>query len=443
MPKESQADCATPLAGRRVCMLVYSFFESDTRVMQYASALVERGDIVDVIALRRGAKEPVFQVLNGVNVYRIQVRTVNEAGLVQYGIRILRFLMRSAWFLWRRHRQRRYHAIHVHNVPDFLVFAAIAPKLRGVPIILDIHDLLPEFYASKFKTSYDSLLFRGLVLVERLSASFADHIIVANHIWRDRFAARSSVAEKCSVVRNAPDLQIFSPALERKRSAESKFIMLYPGSLNHHQGLDIAIRSFASVAVSLADAEFHIYGEGPAKPALIDLAHELGMEDRILFHSVLPSSEIAAVMARAALAIEPKRAQLPFSNEALSTKIMEFMALGVPVIASKTLIHAYYYDKTIVEYYENDDAAHLAEKMVLLHSDAGLRTKIAENAKRYVAQNNWDARRGDYLQIVDRLAGRGRFSKLCDTTNSRFTPASAEAPHSPSGEDSRPVLVSN
>ena len=99
--------------------------------------------------------------------------------------------------------------VHVHNVPDFLVFSAAFPKWKGVPVILDIHDLLPEFYASKFKVSHNSFLFKLLTFVERCSAAFATHVIIANHLWRDRLAARSSRAEKCSVVRNHPDLDIF------------------------------------------------------------------------------------------------------------------------------------------------------------------------------------------------------------------------------------------
>ena len=100
--------------------------------------------------------------------------------------------------------------MHVHNVPDFLVFSALSPKLKGTPVILDIHDLLPEFYASKFKISHASLLFKFLVVVERWSAAFADHVIIANHLWRDRLVARSSRGDKCSVVRNRPDLDIFT-----------------------------------------------------------------------------------------------------------------------------------------------------------------------------------------------------------------------------------------
>ena len=116
-----------------------------------------------------------------------------------------------------------------------------------MPVILDIHDLLPEFYASKFKVSHNSLVFKLATLVEHCSSAFATHVIIANHLWRDRLAARSSRPEKCSVVRNHPDLDIFVAQSRQGRRYE-KFLLTYPGSLNEHQGLDVAIRAFARVA---------------------------------------------------------------------------------------------------------------------------------------------------------------------------------------------------
>jgi glycosyltransferase involved in cell wall biosynthesis len=387
-------------------MLGYAFYESDTRILQYATALRQRGDIVDVVALKRNDPQPDFEIINGVNVYRIQSRTVNEKGLFTYASRILRFLLRSTLFLWRKQRLHAYDVVHVHNVPDFLVFGAAFPKWQRVPVILDIHDLLPEFYASKFKISPTSLLFKVLTFVEHCSAAFATHVIIANHLWHDRLVARSSRPEKCSVVRNHPDLAIFiEQAAEERRTGEA-FRLTYPGSLNGHQGLDVAIRAFARIASEIPKAEFHIYGEGPAKPSLITLANELKMEGRVVFHDFLPSREIARIMAATHLAIEPKRATSAFGNEALSTKILEFMALGVPVIASKTRIHAYYYDDSIIQYYENDDETQLAEQILRLTHDPDLCRRLVSNAKQYVRENNWDARKHEYLGLVDSLVAR-------------------------------------
>jgi glycosyltransferase involved in cell wall biosynthesis len=388
----------------RICMLAYAFYESDTRILQYATALAERGDTVDVIALRKDYSMPECEILHGVTVHRIQARTVNERGAFAYATRILRFLVHSSVFLYKSERKQAYDIIHVHNAPDFLVFAALWSRWKGTPIILDIHDLLPEFFASKFKVSHDSVVFRLVSFLERCSARFSTHVIIANDLWRDRLVSRSCVQEKCMVVRNRPDLSIFQRLNDKEPSENSKFLLTYPGSLNWHQGVDVAIRAFASIADQIPHAEFHVYGEGAAKASLIDLTRELGMQERILFHGYLPSHEIAKVMARTDLAIEPKRSASAFGNEALSTKIMEFMSLGVPVIASRTRVHAYYYSDAIVQYYDDDDETQLAKQILRLIADPLLRSEFVANALEYVEQNTWDARKHEYTQLIDALA---------------------------------------
>lgn len=384
----------------RICMITYSFYESDNRILRYATALAQRGDSVDVLALRRDGFAP-FEVLDGVNVYRIQGRRVNEHGRLSYLARILRFLLCSAYVLTRKHLAESYQLIHVHSVPDFLVFAALVPKLLGARVILDIHDILPEFYASKFRIGPDSIQFKLLVLLEKLSAGFADHVIIANDLWKERIVARSMPAGKCTALCNYPDPRIFRPPCQKHRNG--KFIILYPGSLNVHQGLDVALRSFARIADQIPDTEFHIYGEGPERTALGVLAKDLGLDGRVQFHGVLPIREIADVMASSDLAVVPKRASSSFGNEAASTKIMEFMALGVPVIVSRTKIDSYYFDDSLVWFFESGNEDDLARSILQLRRDAGLRDLLTTNAAKYIRQNNWDTKKVVYLRLVDTM----------------------------------------
>jgi glycosyltransferase involved in cell wall biosynthesis len=384
----------------KVCMVTYSFYEGDTRVIQYATSLAERDDLVDVLALRKPG-DARFEVLRGVNVYRVQNRKVNEKSQFLYLFRILRFLFTCAVLLTKNQFSKRYDVIHVHSVPDFLVFAAIVPKLLGARVILDIHDILPEFYASKFGASRESFLFKCLAWVEKLSIAFSDHVIIANHLWYDRLVSRSVAAEKCSVVINYPDPELFAP--RAKHSPNGKFTILYPGSLNHHQGLDVAIRAFARAAGEMPGAEYHIYGEGSTKPALMQLTAELGLTTRVIFHDALPTGEIAEIMAASDLAVVPKRASSEFGNEAASTKIMEFMSLRVPLIVSNTKIDTFYHDDSRVRFFESENEADLAAAMLQLWSDAELRAQLVAGASRYIDQNSWTVRKQDYLDLVDRL----------------------------------------
>ena len=120
-----------------------------------------------------------------------------------------------------------------------------------------------------------------------------------------------------------------------KKGSDGKFIIIFPGSLNAHQGVDIAIRSFARINHLLPNAEFHIYGEGGDKSRLVQLARETGVAEQVLFMEPLPLREIAARVADADLGVVPKRAD-SFGNEAFSTKILEFMCAGIPAIVLST-----------------------------------------------------------------------------------------------------------
>jgi len=107
-----------------VCMIAYSFYESDNRVLRYARTLATRGDCVDAIALRKPGQAS-YERIDGVNVYRIQERTFNESGKLGYLIRLVGFLIRSTVLLTRRHLANPFQLIHIHSIPDFLVFAGL------------------------------------------------------------------------------------------------------------------------------------------------------------------------------------------------------------------------------------------------------------------------------------------------------------------------------
>ena len=352
-------------------MVTHSFYESDNRVMRYAETLAQRGDEVEVVALRRGADVPREEVLGGVRVFRIQDRFgKTQQSKAGYLWPLLRFLIVASTWLTRKHWRRRYDLVHVHNIPDFLVFAAWYPKLTGAKVILDIHDIVPEFFGSKFAVGPHSPLVRALRLVEKLSAALADHVILANHLWLEKYAARSARREKCSVFLNHVDAQMFRPNPTRKPNG--KPLILFPGGLQWHQGLDIAIRGFDKLRRQLPEAQFHIYGEGNMKPELVRLAAELGLNGSVRFFEPLRLHEIAGVMANADLGVVPKRAD-SFGNEAYSTKIMEFMSAGVPVAVSETRIDRFYFDDSLVRFFESGNPDALAAAMLELLGNAQLR----------------------------------------------------------------------
>jgi len=380
-------------------MIAYSAYESDNRILRYAETLQKNGHRVDVIALST-TKELTDEILNGVNVFRIQHRTRRETAPLSYLFLILLFCWRTMFFLLRQQTKVRYDLVHVHSVPDFLVFAAWLPKCRGAKLILDIHDILPELYASKFGCSENSFIFKSLLRVEKMSTAFADHVIIANDLWDKKIVSRAVPREKCTPIINYPDRSIFTPR-GRTRN-DGRFILIYPGTLSWHQGLDIAIRAFAKVKDTVPNAEFHIYGLGTAMESLQTLTKELGLEGKVLLLGHRPLREIATILENADLGVVPKRND-SFGDEAFSTKIMEFMSLGVPVVVAETSIDRYYFDDSMVKFFQPGDEASLVEALRSVMTNPELRSRLVNNASRFIASNDWDTKKQLYLEIVSRL----------------------------------------
>jgi len=385
----------------RVCMVTYSFYENDSRVMRYAESLVQKGDEVEVFALRRPgtAKE---EVISRVRVFRLQERVFNERSRLTYGWRILKFLLRVLVRVGIHDLKKKYDLVHVHTVPDFLVFSALVPRLRGTPVILDIRDILPEFYASKFKASKDSLGFRFLCKLERISAKFSNHVIVAGSDWETRLLSRSVGPGESTVILNLPDRSIFQRSSDSDNRRGAGCLLLYHGTLNWHQGLDIAVLAFARIKDRIPETQFHIYGDGPSKQELLALIQKHALEGRVAIYDRIPVREIASVLETAQLGIVPKRKD-EFGNEAFSTKILEFMAMGVPVIVSDTKVDQAYFDSSLVRFVRAEDVDDLAESMLDLIQHPEKRRALAERAFQFVTTSDWSVKKQDYFDLVNRL----------------------------------------
>jgi glycosyltransferase involved in cell wall biosynthesis len=388
---------------KKICMVAYSPYEADNRIRRYAETLAKRGDQVDVIAISGTDYEQKKKEINGVNVYRVQHREHNERSKWTYAKRLLLFLMRSSAALTRLHRRNRYDVIHIHNMPDFLVFAAWYPKLTGTKLILDIHDVVPELFANKFRTRFKSAYIWLLKAVEKASARFVDHVVVSNHLWYDMVVARSARRRNCSVFINHVDPDMFSRC-PRTRT-DGRLIVLFPGSLQWHQGLDIAIKAFAQVKAQVPNAEFHIYcgAGGDLLTELKQLVQQLGLEGSVKFQGGVPLDEMAQLIANADLGVVPKRAD-SFGNEAYSTKIMEFMSQGVPVVVSRTKIDTFYFEEGIVHFFPSGDSEAMAKAMLDVIHDKALRASLVARGYEYVERNSWGRKKKEYLDLIDSLS---------------------------------------
>lgn len=391
---------------KNICMLAYSFYTNDARVRRYAESLANRGDHVDIIALRN-SNEKEYEILNGVNVYRIQKRSRDEKGKFDYLSKILKFVFNSCYHLTKKHLQAPYHLIHVHSVPDFEIFAAILPKLTGAKVLLDIHDPVPDFYLAKFGNKH-TRAYNILLLLEKVSSKFSDHVITVTDYWMGKIAERSKIPEnKISVTLNLPDIKMFHYSnISEKRKTNEYFTMIYPGTINKHCGLDIAVRAVHEARKDVPKIKFEIYGGGPEMGNMKQLVKDLRLEDVVLFHGIVPLESIPHIMYNADLGIALLAGHNDYAQQALNVKLFEYLSMGLPAIATRTKSIEYYLKEGTVMLSEPNDPNDVARCIRDLYFNPGKREVLKDNGLAFISKNNSEIQMKNYLDIVDRLTAK-------------------------------------
>lgn len=388
----------------RVCMISYSQYH-DSRVLRYATSLQCRGDRVDMICLGKPGDQRIESIREGLTIYRLQARRFDERSVFSYLRKWLLFFTRAAFTLTFLHLHHRYDIIHYHNIPNFGVFCSIIPSLTGAKIILDIHDIVPEYFMRKFKTGPSHPLVRLLKFIERAACVYADHVITVTPIWFRKLTSRSVSPSKCTIIMNLPDPELFQRN-HRRRSDQQPFTLLYPGNLGEHFGVDTAIRAMQIVHRSVPDALLRIVGSGQEESRLVELRDMLGLQSIVSFSGKrVPLQQIPRLMESADVGIVPKRGGI-FSDEALSTKLLEFAMMGVPVIVSRTSASEMLFDESMVRFFVPDDAADLAEAILDLYQSPAKRKRLGEKARRITEKVNWSEMKARYFRLIDQMVLR-------------------------------------
>ena len=389
-------------------MLTHSYYEEDPRVRREAEALVAGGRQVDVFALRRTGDLP-HDVLAGVQIYRLDVQRHQGAGLATYIREYLSFLARAGWAVTRHHRRRRYAVLQVHTLPDFLVFAGLPLRLRGVPLILDLHEAMPEFFQARFPGASNPIVHRLLMLQERASIGFASAVLTVNDALGQRLIDLGVPPDKVTVLLNSPSLQLFDAAAHPRRDfAEDGVVRLvYAGALSPTYEVDVALAAVARLGEVRPDLAVHleVYGRDFGERSLVDDAARLGLLDRVTFHGRVPLEAVPAAIAAADIGLAPTRRNA-FTDFSLSTKIFEYGAMGKPVVASRLPMIERTFPSGTVATYEPGDAEDMARRIVELADDRTDReTRVARTDAR-VRELGWDREAERYRALVDRLALR-------------------------------------
>ncbi len=408
-PEGTSERANRPLEGKRAAVLLYSYYPSDPRPRRAAEAMVEAGMEVELICLRQNVEEPKREVVNGVSVLRLSVgksRGSKITYLLQYGT----FILQTMGILARNGGGKGFDVVHVHNMPDVLVFAAIVPKLLGAKVILDLHDPMPELMMSIYALKSDDWSVRLMRQTERLSIALADIVFTPNKAFKDLFVSRSCRAEKMHIVMNSPEEKIFDPDNVEANEAPGKngeFRIMHHGSIVHRHGVDLLVEAVARVRAEVPGVRLDIYGSPmPFLNRVLAVAKDCGIDDIVHFHGEKTQAEIAHEIRECHVGVVPNR-RSAFTEVNFPTRLFEYLAMHRPVIAPRTKGIMDYFDADALVLFEPGQVDDLAKTILWVKANPAPVAEIIQRGREVHRQHLWKAEKSRFIEAVGNLtAGR-------------------------------------
>ena len=321
-----------------------------------------------------------------------------RGSLLRYAFEYLTFFFLASVKVSMLMRKRRYAVVDMNTLPDFLVFAGWHCRRKGAKLVLDMHEITPEFFMSKYKVGERHWLVRLSRWLEKVSFDFADHVITINGPVQKLFERRGLPESKCTVIMNSMDESLNEKTKAASASSE-EFVMMYHGTLTNIYGLDVAIRALAMVHEQLPGARLRILGDGPEKRGLEKLAGELGIEQKVDFIGRVKPEEVFGWLAQCQIGVLPTRSDV-FLDYSFSNKLTEYVVMGKAVIVSRLRTIQYYFSGEALAYCEPENPASLSKEMVRLYRDAALRGRLVAQAQREYVPIRWEVMKERYLELM-------------------------------------------
>jgi glycosyltransferase involved in cell wall biosynthesis len=340
---------------------------NDPRVRRQAESLAQNGYEVDIICVAINSDEPKVEKFGAITFYRILHKRRPE-GIILSSLHYIQFFVLAFLKLQLLHFQRRYKLIQIHNMPEFHVFTTIFQKMSGVPIVLDLHDLTPELFECKWGDGKRSSITSIIRVVEKLSCKFADRLITVNDICKENLTHRGVPADKITLVLNTPNQKIFKFDDHREfNTITSGAKLIYHGTVAERFGIHTAIEAMKYLNEKIPNSTFSIYGRFDVsyRKHLEKLISDLNLENCVSLNKEYPQEEIYQFIKGSDFGIV-YYLDNEYMNLCLSTKMFEYNASLLPVVATRLKAFSMIFGDDCIAYTKSENPRDLADKIVEL-----------------------------------------------------------------------------
>ncbi len=364
--------------ARRVLIIVENLpVPFDRRVWQEATTLREAGYQVSVICPTEKGYEKKYEIIDGIYIYRHSL-PIEGAAPIGY---VREYMVALFWefvLAWRVFLTRGFDVIHACNPPDNIFIVALFFKLFGKKFLFDHHDINPELYEAKFGKR--GFLYKITVFLERWTFKTADVSIATNESYRRIAIERGGMNPKrVFVVRSGPDLNRLKilPPLDRLKRGR-RYLVGYVGVMGKQEGIDYLLRAVRHIVheVRRTDIHFGLVGGGTELEEMKNYAKTLSVDEYVTFTGRVPDREMLEMLNTADVCVNPDVAN-EMNNKSTMNKIMEYMALGKPVVQFD-LTEGRVSAQAASLYAQKNNEVELAEKIIQLVDNPTLRAKMGQ-----------------------------------------------------------------
>ena len=387
---------------KKSLMVVYNYFPQDARPRREAETLINAGYTVDIICLRL-PDQTKFENICGVNTYRVNI-SKSRSSKRKYIFLYASFFIRSFFLLNRLFLKNRYAIIHVHNMPDFLVFLSVIPKLFGSKVILDLHDPTPEMLVTKFAEDRDSWLIKMLKWQERASIRFAHKIITTNKSFLDKFISRGCPPDKINIVMNSPQESIFNKFINKSKnkSDENKYVVMYHGIIIKRYGLEELVNAINLLKDKIPGLELRVYGTGEDLSLFLEMVRKLNLENIVKYFGQVSIEKIVETIPECDVGIIPNRLN-PFTKINFPTRIFEYLHMKKPVVVPRTQGINDYFDEGSILYFDAGDAENLANVIFNVYSDPAKTLEVVNKGYEIYQKHRWENQSKHLVKTYEEL----------------------------------------
>ena len=378
-------------------MVAYTLYELDSRVRREAESIIEAGHQVDFIVLK-GEKGIRDDYLNGVHLYHAPFGRMRGGALV-YIFGYAAFFVLSFFWLSFLHIKKHYDLVHVNNMPDFLVFTALLPKLGGKPVILDVHDPMLELLSSIFPKN--KFLEGILAFEESVSFKFANEVITVNEGMKKLMINKRLNPQRLHVVHNFPDQKLFLQT-DAQRNSNPFFTVVFAGTVARRNELHCAIHAVSILKKEIPNLRLRIVGGGPDLSRLKEMAQSLQVEREVKFQGWVPLEKLPALLAECNVGLA-SYANDAFGDLVFPEKALDALLAGLPVLCSRMPTFEKYFDDSMMFYYEPGNAQSLAEQIRIVYSYPSIVEQKRENCEKVLSTMTWGHEKQKYLAIINKF----------------------------------------